>query len=133
MNKKAPYKDIAKQYEKHSNPKQWIQEEMPNRHPMTKEQYYSHVSNKQFSRKLTQQEVNDLFWDILINLGWKLDTTKMGERKLLFPCPKCNMVIDSLPYDGLLEREALSMKNVKALNGMIETHNNEPCVVLPEE
>jgi len=115
----------------HKKRAEWHQPELPfygNR----KEDFYSHVSKKAIPKVLSEQEVNDLFWDILINLGWKLDQRESDGKRLIFACPKCNMVIDDQPYTQLLASDASAMRNIKALNGMLETHNGEPCKALPE-
>lgn len=131
------FEDKYKQYEKrkqeheHKNRAQWHQPELPF-NGRSKEEYYSHISSKA-PQQLTEQEVNDLFWDILINLGWRLNTHSNGERRIVFACPKCEMIIDDQPYKGLLNKDAMSMRNKKALDGMLITHNGEPCFPVSEE
>jgi len=134
-------KDDYKQYQKtktetikehYKRAEQWHQPELPfygNR----KEDFYSHVSKKATPKVLSEQEVNDLFWDLLINLGWKLDQRESDGKRLIFACPKCNMVIDDQPYSQLLASDAATMFNIKALKGMLQTHNGEPCKAISEE
>ena len=134
------FEDKYKPYQKHSETtvnktkwreSQWHQPELPF-YGRSKEEYYSHISSKA-PQQLTEQEVNDLFWNILINLGWRLNTHSNGERRIVFACPKCEMIIDDQPYKGLLNKDAMSMRNKKALDGMLITHNWAPCFPVSEE
>lgn len=131
--------DWAEQYSNsspHYRKKKWVQEELPfhgdKSNDYSKEDYYSGISRKQTLRTLTDQEVNDLFWNTLIGLGWKLNTSKSGMRRIVFACPECEMIIDDLPYEGLQEKDARSMTNEKALQKMLITHNGEPCIPVGE-
>jgi hypothetical protein len=124
------FNDKYKQYQKHKEEtikehkkraEQWHQPELPF-YGETKEEFYSHISKKATSKVLTEQEVNDLFWNSLINLGWKLDQREVDGRRLIFACPKCNMILDDQPYKQLPASSAVSMINVKALKGILQMH-----------
>lgn len=125
------YREMNHSPEHHSRRKKWVQEELP--FHKSKEEYYSDISKKQSPKVLTDQQVNELFWNTLIALGWKLNTNHSNMRRIVFACPKCEMIIDDLPYSGLLAKDALSMTNKKALDGMLITHNGEPCIPVGEE
>lgn len=117
--------------------KKWVQPELPfygspeinDHHPRSKEEYYSQVSWK--SRTLTEQEVNDLFWDQLLDLGWRLNEDN-GFKQIVFACPKCNLIIDSKPYQKITDRDVLQMLNKKALRATKVIHKNQPCKAIPE-
>ena len=128
------FEDKYKPHQKHSETtvnktkwreSQWHQPELPF-YGRSKEEYYSHISSKA-PQQLTEQEVNDLFWNILINLGWRLNTHSNGERRIVFACPKCEMIIDDCPYDKLLMKDANVMRDKNNLDRLLIMHNGKPC------
>ena len=122
------YLDLAKQHQKRGK---WEERKIPT----SKEEFYSYVSNEDMlTKKMTEKQVDKLFWNVLVHLGWKINMSWSNKRKIVLPCPKCNLIIDELDYDGLLVKDAKSMSKQKNVNGMLDTHNGEPCIpeAIPE-
>jgi hypothetical protein len=129
MDTPKDYLDLAKQYQKQGR---WEEVKIPTN---TKEQFYSQVSREDMlTKKLTERQVDKLFWDVLIHLGWKINMSWENKRRIVLPCPKCNLIIDDLDYDGLLLKDARSISKKKNVDGMLDTHNGEPCIpeAIPE-
>ena len=128
MDTPKDYLDLAKQHHKQGR---WEEVKIPT----TKEQFYSQVSREDMlTKKLTERQVDKLFWNVLIHLGWKIHTFWENKKRIVLPCPKCNLIIYDLDYDGLLLKDARSISKKKNVDGMLDTHNGEPCIpeAIPE-
>ncbi len=78
-------------------------------------------------RKITDQEINDLFWNVLLHLGWKLHTDASEKRKIVLPCPDCDMVLDSRPYLGLSTLDTKQMESKDAVSKTLKSHAYSQC------
>ena len=119
------FNDKYKQYQQPNQTVNTTNWQVPQWH-QSKEEYYSHISSKPSPKVLTEQEVNDLFWNVLVNLGWRRNTEN-GNLRLVFACPQCEMIIDDCPYDKLLMKDANVMRDKNNLDRLLIMHNGEPC------
>ena len=69
------------------------------------------------SRKLTPQELIDLFWDKLVPLGWKDD-----EQTYVLTCPECDQILETvLKLEVILGK--LSVSNPYLVTTKLKEHN----------
>jgi hypothetical protein len=130
------FNDKYKQYQKHKEEtikehqkraKQWHQPELPF-YGNTKEEFYSHVSKKATPKALTDEEVNDLFWNHLVQVGWKFDTQPEYEDLFVLQCQKCEDRIWSVFISGIG-----IMFTVEELKNPTQWIKNHKCKAIPEE
>jgi hypothetical protein len=144
--RKQGYKDIAKQYEKpehyrsinvqqYGNPhlkKMWVQEELP-----FKEQFYSDVSRAN-TATLSKDEVEKIFWNQLVNLGWRktdiFADSKGPLTQFVLVCEDCDKSLDSVMANSLTKRKVESMTSANEIGKRIMEHkaSAKGCKALPE-
>jgi hypothetical protein len=114
-----------KHYEKqeHSRSKShqesWKQEELP----------------LDWSAPLAEIEVDELFWDKLVQLGWKIQ--EYGNhltlsKNIVLACPVCNNILDSYPKTSITKRDGNKMADSRYCERIIASHNGFVCEAIPE-
>ena len=94
----------------------WHQPELPF-YGNTKEEFYSHVSKKAVPKALSEEDVTDLFWDHLVQVGWRFDNEPGHSDTLVLLCQKCEEILDRVYTNGVGSlRPVSSLKNPKALS-----------------
>ena len=78
-------------------------------------------------RKVTAQEINDLFWNVLLDLGWRLHLDSSEKRRIVLPCPDCNMLVDNRPYLGLSTLDTKQMESKDAVSKALKSHAYSQC------
>ena len=80
-------------------------------HPEKSEQYYSYVSKKNLP--IPVEQVLDLFWKFLVNLGWRWNDTNKDDIQLVLACPECDKAVDYIPYKNMTED---NLKHIRQLD-----------------
>ena len=78
-------------------------------------------------RKITNQEINDLFWNVLVTLGWRLHTDHSGVKRIVLPCPDCDLIMDNRPYLELSTLDTERMKSKDAISATLKSHAYSNC------
>ena len=125
--KKASYKNISKQFKRHTNDEQF--------HPhKTKEDFYSstkmqyHSSNPK-PLKPTAKQLEDFFWKNLVGLGWKKNTmsipkSKSQEDLVMFTlvCQECDVSMNSMASHTLTFEDLKEISSQKYVDEKIKEH-----------
>ena len=131
------FEDKYKPYQKHSETtvnktkwreSQWHQPELPF-NGRSKEQYYAYVSRKRY---LTIEEVTELFWNGLVQVGWRWDENKEGKVYLVLVCDKCDTQIFSAQLETIGQTDSTDISIMKDPAGLKAKHK-ALCKALPEE
>ena len=127
MLKKASYKDISKQFKRHTNDDQF-------HHPKTKEDFYSSITMQSHSSnpkplKPTSKQLEDFFWKNLVGLGWRKNTmnipkSKSQEDLVMFTlvCQECDASMNSIASHTLTFEDLKEISSQKYVVEKIKEH-----------
>ena len=116
-----PYQKEKQLPKPHQKGKKWVQDELP-------------FGDKPWrERSLTDTEVEELFWQKLVQLGWRWQTYGQNakSRNIVLPCPYCNLVIDS--HTIITDTNARKMQDKHYCELILKKHKGLECKALPEE
>ena len=135
VQKAKPYQkreQISKHYQKvkqvptklpnpHQKGKQWVQDELPFNDKPWRE------------RSLTDTEVEELFWQKLVQLGWRWQTygENAKSRNIVLPCHYCNLLIDS--HTIITETNAKKMQDKYYCEQVLKKHKGLECKAILED
>jgi hypothetical protein len=116
-----PYQKQQQFPKQHHKDKQWVQDELP-------------FTDKPWrERPLTDTEIEELFWQKLVQLGWRWQTygTKLDKKNVVLPCPYCNLVIDS--HTIITESNAKKMQDKYYCDQILRKHKGLECKAILED
>jgi hypothetical protein len=125
------YLDLAKQYQQ----PRWEEVKIPT----SKEEFYSSVSSNQESKKMTDKQVEELFWDKLVNLGWRkteiFSDSKGSFTQFVLVCQDCDKAMYSMMSHSMTHEQAQSITNKDFVLEEIAKHKAsvKGCQVIPED
>ena len=121
--KAKPYQkheQFAKPYQKD---KQWVQDELT-------------FNDKPWRDvPLTDTEIEELFWQKLVQLGWRIElygdvTTR---KNLVLPCPYCNHKLETIVWEFINPTNIKKMSDGEDVKRRIENHGGSICKAIPDD
>ena len=84
---------------------------------------------------LTDTEIEELFWQKLVQLGWRIElygdvTTR---KNLVLPCPDCNYKLETIVWEFINSRNIEMMSDSEDVKRRIENHGGFICKAIPED
>jgi len=73
---------------------------------------------------LTPKQVEEIFWEKLVNKGWKLDLEKKITGIVLL-CPDCEEIVDR--YRFIKATQIAKIVGDRYIAAVIAIHNGKPC------
>jgi hypothetical protein len=117
LRKKKQYqKQQQKQYQKH----EYHQETLP---------FNEHGSNEQAEKPLSESYVDQLFWNKLVQLGWRFNDQQRIDRlkstQLMFVCPDCDKGLHSQQSHTITPARAKAMLDTHWLKRIVQKHKED--------
>jgi hypothetical protein len=116
LRKKKQYqKQQQKQYQKH----EYHQETLP---------FHEHGSREPAEKPLSESQVDELFWNKLVQLGWRLnkvENDKLKAIQLMFICRDCGKGLHSQQSHTVTPSRARAMFDVQWLSRVIQKHKTD--------
>ena len=116
-----PHQKQGQFSKQHHKDKQWVQDELPFNDKPWRE------------RSLTDTEVEELFWQKLVQLGWRWQTygENAKSRNIVLPCHYCNLLIDS--HTIITETNAKKMQDKYYCEQVLKKHKGLECKAILED
>lgn len=112
------YKDMQKAM--HKKPKQYEKDEQFHHEPS--------MSHTPEEKPLTEWEVESLFWNRLVQLGWRLnnvDNNPLKSVQLMFTCLDCGKGLHTQQSHTVTPSRARAMFDTHWLNRVVQKHKTD--------
>ena len=125
------YLTIAKQHEKQSK---WEEVKLPT----SKEEFYSRVSSNQELKRMTEKQIDKLFWSKLVNLGWRTTSTfpdSVGTfTQFVLVCQDCDKAIYTIISHSITHDQAQIVSSKTFVSEELAKHKESAkgCKAIPE-
>ena len=125
------YLDLAKQHQKRNK---WEEVKLPT----TKEQFYNKVSSNQELIRMTEKQIDKLFWSKLVNLGWRTTSTfpdSVGTfTQFVLVCQDCDKAIYTITRNSITHDQAQIVSSKTFVSEELAKHKESAkgCKAIPE-
>ena len=125
------YLDLAKQHQKQGK---WEEVKLPT----TKEQFYNKVSSNQELKRMTEKQIDKLFWSKLVNLGWRTTSTfpdSVGTfTQFVLVCQDCDKAIYTIMSHSITHDQAQIVSSKTFVSEELAKHKESAkgCKAIPE-
>ena len=69
------------------------------------------------TKSYTKEELENIFWDKLVNLGWRFD-----DNRFVLICVKCDTLISEIAFDNMTPMAVTNMSDTKIIKHKTSNH-----------